>query len=127
MVAPGKGGGTQGDGLTRWRTGLFACACALASREALADPAAQAFGGWFLAVAGGCLACVVVELAAGTSQGLARLAIGVGLAIVNAFLYLALVGVLILTTPFLVWILVPWVLPAARLWWLLRKRPAPPA
>jgi len=126
MVAPGQGGRSQGQGLTRWRTGLFACACALASRDAFADPYAQTFGMWFLAVAGGCVACVVVELAAGDARGFTRLAIGVAFAVLDAVLYLAFLGVLIRAAPFFIWILAAWVVPAARLWWLLRRRPAPP-
>ncbi len=109
----------------RWRTGLFAALCALASFDVLADPAAQAFEMWFFGVAGGCLACVAVELAAGKARWPMRLAMGVLLAIVNAILYLACIGVLIRLPvgSFIPLMLAAWILPAARLWWL-RRAPA---
>jgi hypothetical protein len=110
----------------RGRAALLAAGCTLASLDARADPAAQAFETWFLAVAGGCLACVVVELAAGKGAWQARLAMGVGFALLNGLLYLALLSMLIQVAPFIVLMLVAWVVPAARLWWLRRAPPKSP-
>jgi hypothetical protein len=120
----------------RGRAALLAAGCALASLDARADPYAQAFEMWFLAVGGGCLACIVVELAAGKTRWTARLAIGVGFAVLNIFLYVVFLNILIQAAialgpaesssgsgPFILLMLAAWVLPAMRLWWLLRRRP----
>ena len=123
MASSGEGRGTKSDGLRPCRTGLFACLCALASFNAFADPYAQSFQAIFLAVGGGFLACIVVELAAGRGGWGRRAAIGVAFAILDVVVYLAILSILIKAGPLMVWVLAAWVIPAARLYWLLDKRP----
>jgi hypothetical protein len=122
----------------RGRAALLAAGCALASLDARADPYAQVWEMWFFAVAGGCLACIVVELAAGKTPWYVRLAIGVGFAILNIILYMVFLNVLIQVAvasgpsgsssgngTFILIMLAAWVVPVARLGWLLRKPPPP--
>jgi hypothetical protein len=139
MAPSCEGGGSDTGGLTRWRTGLFAGLCALASFDAFADPYADVFGAIFLGVGAGFLACIVVELAAGRGIWYRRLAIGVGFAFLNFFLYILFLNILIQMSiasgpstsesggrPVIVAILAAWAVPAVRLGWLLRRRRPPP-
>lgn len=88
-------------------------------------------------VAAGFLACIAVELAFGKGGWPLRLALGLSLALVDFLLFFLFVGLVIkvgiATGPsrpdqgagpvLLLAMLLPWVLPGARLWWLRRDAP----
>jgi len=133
VAAPRESVGT-GAALIRFRAGIAAALC-LVSPDVLADPYGQVFGAIFLGVGLGLLACVVVELAYGGGPWAGRLAIGIAFAALNAIAYLVAIGVLIQLSiasgpstsetgygPVAVAILLAWILPAARLWALLRAK-----
>ncbi len=139
VAASREGGGRHKSGLMRARAGLLSGLCALASFDAFADPYAQVFGAIMLGVAAGFLACIVVELAFGRGAWYKRAAIGFAFAILDVVLYLVFLNVSIQVSiasgssspsnagPVIVAVLAAWVVPAARLGWLLRRRPAPSA
>lgn len=119
----------------RFAAGLFAGFGALASFDALAaSPYGEVLGLLLLGVGGGVLACPIVELAFGKGGKGQRLAIGIGLAILDIVLFVVALQVLIAGSialgpsqssggpGFLIMIaLVPWILPVARAIMLLRK------
>ncbi len=101
----------------------------------MSEPYAQAFAGLFFVVAGGFLACIVVELAAGSGGMFGRAAVGVGFAIADAVLFMVFLNLLIRASigspapatssgplPVVLTALAAWVVPVLRLVWLKRKK-----
>ena len=118
----------------RFAAGLFAGLGALASFDALAASSyGSFFAVFFLVIAGGVLACPIVELALGRGGWGRRLAIGVGLAYVDTMVLLVSMSMWIEAgirsgpslpssgpgSPILI-ALVPWIIPAARAFMLRR-------
>jgi hypothetical protein len=133
-VAPSRqGGGSEAARLRITRAALAAALC-LAAFEARADPYEQVWETIFLGVASGLAACVVVELACGQGSWFVRAALGVFFAVIDLVLYVLFISLSIQLSihapsssspgygPLVAATLAPWLVPAARLAWLLHAR-----
>ena len=111
----------------RFAAGLFAGFGVLASFDALAaNPYGNVLAIGFLAVGGGVLACPIVELAFGKGGKGQRLAIGIGLAVVDILVFLVFMQIWITAGiasgpssssgpgSLILVVLVPWIIPVAR-------------